>query len=68
MDAIKKWLEDNYSEQFVITKKNKDLELDPKDDILYGCYLKEICKAIEVFGKSMFIKAELKRGIYIVIW
>lgn len=68
MDDIKKWLETNYGEHFTITESNKGLELDPKDDILYGCHLKEMCKALEVFGKLMLVKAELKRGIYIMIW
>lgn len=68
MDDIKKWLEANCGEHFTITERNKGLELDPKNDSLSGCYLKQICKAVEVFGKSMLVNAELKRGIYILIW
>lgn len=68
MEEIKTWLEKNYGDQFTITERDKGLELDPNSESLSGCYLKQICKAVEVFGKSMLVNAELKRGIYIMIW
>jgi hypothetical protein len=68
MEGIKTWLEKNYGKHFTITEKGNDLELEPNHDVLNGCFLRDICKAVEVFGKSMLVKAELKRGIYILIW
>lgn len=68
MDAIKTWLETKCGKHLTITERGNDLELTPQSDVLNGYYLKEICKAVDVFGKSMLVKAELKRGIYILIW
>lgn len=68
MEEIKTWLEKNHGKHFTITEKGNDLELEPNNDVLVGCFLGGICKAVEVFGKSMLVKAELKRGIYILIW
>lgn len=68
MENVKKCLEEHLGNNFQIKDVDGDLELTPKADSIYGIYLQSIVDVVSVFKKSMYIDAELKKGIYIRIF
>ena len=68
MENVKKCLKEYLGDNFQIKDVDDDLELTPVAGSIYGMYLQDIVDVVRAFKKTMYITAELKKGIYIRIY